>query len=161
MLAPLPVPPKFPPPLFPPKPADPPPKPPKPPKPPLPPNPPPSKKIFIPPLPPPNPPPRPELPPPPPPLPPDPPPKPPGLGGKYWGSRRPHEASATMADNNSACVGERFMLTVTCLILHHYSYDLTDVPTLMLCSGTYIGFIVVLSGEIVGKSDFLNALIKY
>lgn len=42
------------------------------------------------------------------------------------------------------------MLTIACLTLHHYSYDLTDLPTLMLCSGTYIGFIIVLSGEIVG-----------
>ncbi|KAJ8729982.1 hypothetical protein PYW07_017020 [Mythimna separata] len=41
------------------------------------------------------------------------------------------------------------MLTVACLTLHHYSYDLTDVPTLMLCSGTYVGYVVVLSGEIV------------
>ncbi|XP_026754115.1 uncharacterized protein LOC113514272 [Galleria mellonella] len=46
------------------------------------------------------------------------------------------------------------MLTVACLTLHHYSYDLTDVPTMMLCSGTYIGFIVVLSGEIVGEMIF-------
>ena len=38
------------------------------------------------------------------------------------------------------------------LTLHHYSYDLTDVPTLMLCSGTYVGYVVVLSGEIVGEN---------
>lgn len=44
------------------------------------------------------------------------------------------------------------MLTVACLTLHHYSYDLTDVPTLMLCSGTYVGYVVVLSGEIVGEN---------
>ncbi|PZC86535.1 uncharacterized protein LOC110377628 isoform X1 [Helicoverpa armigera] len=44
------------------------------------------------------------------------------------------------------------MLTVACLTLHHYSYDLTDVPTLMLCSGTYVGYVVVLSGEIVGEA---------
>ncbi|CAB3224338.1 unnamed protein product [Arctia plantaginis] len=43
------------------------------------------------------------------------------------------------------------MLTVACLVLHHYSYDLTDLPTLMLCSGTYVGYMVVLSGEIVGE----------
>ncbi|XP_022128791.1 uncharacterized protein LOC111002841 [Pieris rapae] len=42
-------------------------------------------------------------------------------------------------------------LTIACLTLHHYSYDLTDIPTLMLCSGTYVGYIVVLSGEIVGE----------
>ncbi|XP_021192260.1 uncharacterized protein LOC110377628 isoform X2 [Helicoverpa armigera] len=46
------------------------------------------------------------------------------------------------------------MLTVACLTLHHYSYDLTDVPTLMLCSGTYVGYVVVLSGEIVGEMLF-------
>ncbi|KAL0841404.1 hypothetical protein ABMA28_015097 [Loxostege sticticalis] len=45
-------------------------------------------------------------------------------------------------------------LAIGCLILHHYSYDLTDVPTLMLCSGTYIGYVVVLSGEIVGEMIF-------
>ncbi|XP_063362255.1 uncharacterized protein LOC134791896 isoform X2 [Cydia splendana] len=44
------------------------------------------------------------------------------------------------------------LLTIACLVLHHYSYDLTDVPTLILCSGTYVGFIVVLSGEIVGEA---------
>ncbi|XP_028160067.1 uncharacterized protein LOC114352608 isoform X4 [Ostrinia furnacalis] len=44
------------------------------------------------------------------------------------------------------------MLAVSCLVLHHYSYDLTDVPTLMLCSGTYIGYVVVLSGEIIGEA---------
>ncbi|XP_059047170.1 uncharacterized protein LOC131842609 isoform X1 [Achroia grisella] len=44
------------------------------------------------------------------------------------------------------------MLTVACLTLHHYSYDLTDVPTMMLCSGTYIGFVVILSGEIIGET---------
>ncbi|CAK1547312.1 unnamed protein product [Leptosia nina] len=43
------------------------------------------------------------------------------------------------------------MITIACLTLHHYSYDLTDIPTLMLCSGTYVGYIVVLSGEIVGE----------
>ncbi|XP_053608015.1 uncharacterized protein LOC128673887 isoform X1 [Plodia interpunctella] len=43
-------------------------------------------------------------------------------------------------------------LTIACLTLHHYSYDLTDLPTLMLCSGTYVGFIVVLSGEIIGET---------
>ncbi|CAF4845920.1 unnamed protein product [Pieris macdunnoughi] len=42
-------------------------------------------------------------------------------------------------------------LTIACLTLHHYSYDLTDIPTLMLCSGTYVGYVVVLSGEIVGE----------
>ncbi|XP_075974012.1 uncharacterized protein LOC142975167 [Anticarsia gemmatalis] len=42
-------------------------------------------------------------------------------------------------------------LTVACVTLHHYSYDLTDVPTLVLCSGTYIGYLVVLTGEIVGE----------
>ncbi|XP_028160066.1 uncharacterized protein LOC135075009 isoform X2 [Ostrinia nubilalis] len=46
------------------------------------------------------------------------------------------------------------MLAVSCLVLHHYSYDLTDVPTLMLCSGTYIGYVVVLSGEIIGEMIF-------
>ncbi|XP_038212298.1 uncharacterized protein LOC119832666 [Zerene cesonia] len=46
------------------------------------------------------------------------------------------------------------MLTIACLTLHHYSYDLTDIPTLMLCSGTYVGYIVVLSGEIVGEMLF-------
>ncbi|XP_059047171.1 uncharacterized protein LOC131842609 isoform X2 [Achroia grisella] len=46
------------------------------------------------------------------------------------------------------------MLTVACLTLHHYSYDLTDVPTMMLCSGTYIGFVVILSGEIIGEIIF-------
>ncbi|XP_022831202.1 uncharacterized protein LOC111359786 isoform X2 [Spodoptera litura] len=46
------------------------------------------------------------------------------------------------------------MLTVACLTLHHYSYDLTDIPTLMLCSGTYVGYVVVLSGEIVGEMLF-------
>ncbi|XP_053608016.1 uncharacterized protein LOC128673887 isoform X2 [Plodia interpunctella] len=45
-------------------------------------------------------------------------------------------------------------LTIACLTLHHYSYDLTDLPTLMLCSGTYVGFIVVLSGEIIGEMIF-------
>ncbi|CAH2980175.1 unnamed protein product [Chilo suppressalis] len=44
------------------------------------------------------------------------------------------------------------MLTIACLTLHHYSYDLTDIPTLMLCSGTYIGYVVILSGEIVGEA---------
>lgn len=43
------------------------------------------------------------------------------------------------------------MLAIACLVLHHYSYDLTDLPTLMLCSGTYVGYVVVLSGEIVGE----------
>ncbi|XP_045515311.1 uncharacterized protein LOC123708579 isoform X1 [Pieris brassicae] len=43
-------------------------------------------------------------------------------------------------------------LTIACLTLHHYSYDLTDIPTLMLCSGTYVGYVVVLSGEIVGEA---------
>ncbi|XP_014366857.1 uncharacterized protein LOC106717500 [Papilio machaon] len=43
------------------------------------------------------------------------------------------------------------MLAIACLTLHHYSYDLTDIPTLMLCSGTYVGYVVVLSGEIVGE----------
>ncbi|XP_061713128.1 uncharacterized protein LOC133521982 isoform X1 [Cydia pomonella] len=46
------------------------------------------------------------------------------------------------------------LLTIACLVLHHYSYDLTDVSTLILCSGTYVGFIVVLSGEIVGEMIF-------
>ncbi|KOB69565.1 Uncharacterized protein OBRU01_16656 [Operophtera brumata] len=46
------------------------------------------------------------------------------------------------------------VLAVACLILHHYSYDLTDLPTLMLCSGTYIGFVIVLSGEIIGEMIF-------
>lgn len=45
------------------------------------------------------------------------------------------------------------LLTIACLTLHHYSYDLTDVPSLMLCSGTYIGYVVVLSGEIVGEAN--------
>ncbi|XP_030024915.1 uncharacterized protein LOC115443594 isoform X1 [Manduca sexta] len=51
------------------------------------------------------------------------------------------------------CVIKLFelLLTISCLTLHHYSYDLTDIPTLMLCSGTYIGYVVVLSGEIVGE----------
>ncbi|CAG9584790.1 unnamed protein product [Danaus chrysippus] len=44
------------------------------------------------------------------------------------------------------------MLTIACLTLHHYSYDMTDIPTLMLCSGTYVGYVVVLSGEIVGEA---------
>lgn len=44
------------------------------------------------------------------------------------------------------------MLAIACLVLHHYSYDLTDLPTLMLCSGTYVGYVVVLSGEIVGEN---------
>lgn len=53
------------------------------------------------------------------------------------------------------------VLAVSCLTLHHYSYDLTDIPTLMLCSGTYIGYVVVLSGEIVGKIflDIMQSLI--
>ncbi|CAG9584791.1 unnamed protein product [Danaus chrysippus] len=46
------------------------------------------------------------------------------------------------------------MLTIACLTLHHYSYDMTDIPTLMLCSGTYVGYVVVLSGEIVGEMIF-------
>ncbi|KPI93048.1 hypothetical protein RR46_14269, partial [Papilio xuthus] len=46
------------------------------------------------------------------------------------------------------------MLAIACLTLHHYSYDLTDIPTLMLCSGTYVGYVVVLSGEIVGEMLF-------
>ncbi|KAM3961031.1 uncharacterized protein ACR2FA_004804 [Aphomia sociella] len=46
------------------------------------------------------------------------------------------------------------MLTVACLTLHHYSYDLTEVPTMMLCSGTYIGYVVILSGEIIGEMIF-------
>jgi hypothetical protein len=56
------------------------------------------------------------------------------------------------------------MLAVACLTLHHYSYDLTDVPTLMLCSGTYIGYVVVLSGEIVGelwKLKLFVSVLKY
>ncbi|XP_021207796.1 uncharacterized protein LOC101743423 isoform X4 [Bombyx mori] len=40
-------------------------------------------------------------------------------------------------------------LAISCLTLHQYSYDLTDLPTLMLCSGTYVAYIIVLSGEIV------------
>ncbi|KAG6450253.1 uncharacterized protein LOC115443594 isoform X2 [Manduca sexta] len=54
------------------------------------------------------------------------------------------------------CVIKLFelLLTISCLTLHHYSYDLTDIPTLMLCSGTYIGYVVVLSGEIVGEMIF-------
>ncbi|XP_072931860.1 uncharacterized protein [Epargyreus clarus] len=44
------------------------------------------------------------------------------------------------------------MLTIACLALHHYSYDLTDIPTLMLCSGTYVGYAIVLSGEIIGET---------
>ncbi|XP_064071977.1 uncharacterized protein LOC113395070 isoform X1 [Vanessa tameamea] len=44
------------------------------------------------------------------------------------------------------------MLAIACLTLHHYSFDLTDIPTLMLCSGTYVGYIIVLSGEIVGEA---------
>ncbi|XP_068631989.1 uncharacterized protein [Battus philenor] len=43
------------------------------------------------------------------------------------------------------------ILAVACLTLHHYSYDLTDISTFMLCSGTYVGYVVVLSGEIVGE----------
>ncbi|XP_045771448.1 uncharacterized protein LOC123871601 isoform X2 [Maniola jurtina] len=43
------------------------------------------------------------------------------------------------------------MLAIACLTLHNYSYDLTDISTLMLCSGTYVGYVVVLSGEIVGE----------
>ncbi|CAH2106225.1 unnamed protein product [Euphydryas editha] len=52
------------------------------------------------------------------------------------------------------CVIKLFelMLAVACLTLHHYSYDLTDIPTLMLCSGTYVGYIIVLSGEIIGEA---------
>ncbi|XP_045448875.1 uncharacterized protein LOC123657360 [Melitaea cinxia] len=46
------------------------------------------------------------------------------------------------------------MLAVACLTLHHYSYDLTDIPTLMLCSGTYVGYVIVLSGEIIGEMIF-------
>ncbi|XP_072931861.1 uncharacterized protein [Epargyreus clarus] len=46
------------------------------------------------------------------------------------------------------------MLTIACLALHHYSYDLTDIPTLMLCSGTYVGYAIVLSGEIIGEMLF-------
>ncbi|XP_073944784.1 uncharacterized protein isoform X1 [Choristoneura fumiferana] len=46
------------------------------------------------------------------------------------------------------------VLTIACLTLHHYSYDLTDVPTLILCSGTYVGYVVVLSGEIIGEMIF-------
>ncbi|XP_050346142.1 uncharacterized protein LOC126770675 [Nymphalis io] len=54
------------------------------------------------------------------------------------------------------CVIKLFelMLAVACLTLHHYSFDLTDIPTLMLCSGTYVGYIIVLSGEIVGEMLF-------
>ncbi|CAH2106226.1 unnamed protein product [Euphydryas editha] len=54
------------------------------------------------------------------------------------------------------CVIKLFelMLAVACLTLHHYSYDLTDIPTLMLCSGTYVGYIIVLSGEIIGEMIF-------
>ncbi|XP_041978284.1 uncharacterized protein LOC121732468 isoform X2 [Aricia agestis] len=44
------------------------------------------------------------------------------------------------------------MLTVACLTLHQYSYDLTDLTTLMLCSGTYVGYLIVLSGEIIGEA---------
>ncbi|XP_049869404.1 uncharacterized protein LOC126369154 [Pectinophora gossypiella] len=43
-------------------------------------------------------------------------------------------------------------LAVACLTLHHYSFDLTDVPALILCSGTYVGYIVVFSGEIIGET---------
>ncbi|XP_021207795.1 uncharacterized protein LOC101743423 isoform X1 [Bombyx mori] len=43
-------------------------------------------------------------------------------------------------------------LAISCLTLHQYSYDLTDLPTLMLCSGTYVAYIIVLSGEIVGEA---------
>ncbi|XP_041978283.1 uncharacterized protein LOC121732468 isoform X1 [Aricia agestis] len=46
------------------------------------------------------------------------------------------------------------MLTVACLTLHQYSYDLTDLTTLMLCSGTYVGYLIVLSGEIIGEMIF-------
>ncbi|XP_034830980.1 uncharacterized protein [Maniola hyperantus] len=46
------------------------------------------------------------------------------------------------------------MLAIACLTLHNYSYDLTDISTLMLCSGTYVGYVVVLSGEIVGEMIF-------
>ncbi|XP_023945934.1 uncharacterized protein LOC112051499 [Bicyclus anynana] len=46
------------------------------------------------------------------------------------------------------------MLAIACLTLHQYSYDLTDIPTLMVCSGTYIGYVIVLSGEIVGEMIF-------
>ncbi|XP_028026949.1 uncharacterized protein LOC114240573 [Bombyx mandarina] len=45
-------------------------------------------------------------------------------------------------------------LAISCLTLHQYSYDLTDLPTLMLCSGTYVAYIIVLSGEIVGEMIF-------
>ncbi|XP_049869405.1 uncharacterized protein LOC126369155 [Pectinophora gossypiella] len=45
-------------------------------------------------------------------------------------------------------------LAVACLILHLLSYDLTDVPTLMLCSGTYVGYIAVFAGEIIGECLF-------
>ncbi|XP_047995459.1 uncharacterized protein LOC125233466 [Leguminivora glycinivorella] len=41
-----------------------------------------------------------------------------------------------------------------CLLLQQYSYDLTDVSTLILCSGTYLGFILVLTGEIIGEMVF-------
>ncbi|XP_045771449.1 uncharacterized protein LOC123871601 isoform X3 [Maniola jurtina] len=44
------------------------------------------------------------------------------------------------------------MLAIACLTLHNYSYDLTDISTLMLCSGTYVGYVVVLSGEIVAEA---------
>ncbi|KAJ2945962.1 hypothetical protein O0L34_g4880 [Tuta absoluta] len=42
-------------------------------------------------------------------------------------------------------------LAVACLTLHHYSFDLTDIPCFMLCSGTYVGYVIVFSGEIVGE----------
>ncbi|CAH0723280.1 unnamed protein product, partial [Brenthis ino] len=45
-------------------------------------------------------------------------------------------------------------LAVACLTLHHYSYDLSDVPALILYSGTYMGYVIVLSGEIVGEMIF-------
>ncbi|KAI5651787.1 hypothetical protein NE865_00124 [Phthorimaea operculella] len=45
-------------------------------------------------------------------------------------------------------------LAVACLTLHHYSFDLTDIPCFMLCSGTYVGFVIVFSGEIVGEMLF-------
>ncbi|XP_048483003.1 uncharacterized protein LOC119691537 isoform X1 [Plutella xylostella] len=47
------------------------------------------------------------------------------------------------------------MLSVACVALLALSYDLTDPPSLLLAAGTYGGYVIVLSGEIIG--EFISA----
>ncbi|XP_037965175.2 uncharacterized protein LOC119691537 isoform X2 [Plutella xylostella] len=46
------------------------------------------------------------------------------------------------------------MLSVACVALLALSYDLTDPPSLLLAAGTYGGYVIVLSGEIIGELTF-------